>query len=83
MEPSQHHFSELFLQLGLPGDESSIRLFLTQYAPLAPDLALDEAPFWSSSQAVFLRESIAQDSDWAELVDQLSEALRAAPCRSR
>jgi hypothetical protein len=36
------------------------------------------------AQAAFLREALLQDADWAELADQLSNALRApesaAPC---
>jgi len=35
-----------------------------------------DAPFWSPAQARFLRESITADADWANVVDQLSVALR-------
>ncbi|MCW5637448.1 MAG: DUF2789 family protein, partial [Rubrivivax sp.] len=33
--------------------------------------------FWSPAQARFLREEVAEDADWAELVDQLNLMLRA------
>ena len=76
MESAIHPFSELFAQLGLPNDPASIRQFLTAHAPLANDIRLPDAPFWSPAQARFLNEALQQDSDWAELADQLSEALR-------
>jgi hypothetical protein len=76
MENTHHRFSELFAQLGLPNDPQGITQFLTRNAPLAGDFRLPDAPFWSPAQATFLREALLQDSDWAELADQLSEALR-------
>lgn len=78
MDMSLHRFTELFAQLGLSSDEASIRGFIKAHAPLAPDLALAEAPFWSASQAAFLREEIGRDAEWAEVVDRLSLALRGA-----
>jgi hypothetical protein len=76
MENTHHRFSELFAQLGLPNDPQGITQFLTRNAPLAGDVRLPDAPFWSPAQATFLREALLQDSDWAGLADQLSEALR-------
>lgn len=76
MEPAIHRFSELFAQLGLPNDPAAIRQFLIDHAPLPNGIRLPDAPFWSPSQALFLKEALLQDSDWAELADQLSEALR-------
>ena len=70
------HFSDLFAQLGLPNDDLAIQHFLASHAPLSSDLRLPEAPFWTPAQADFLREAILQDSDWVEMVDQLSVALR-------
>ena len=78
MDKPIHHFSELFAQLGLPADEQDIRQFIATHSPLAADVALPDAPFWMPAQAAFLREALLQDSDWAELVDQLSEALRGS-----
>jgi len=74
-----HHFSDLFAQLGLPCDEAGIRQFLATHTPLAADVRLPEAGFWTPAQAAFLHEAMQQDADWVELVDQLSGALRAAP----
>ena len=71
-----HHFSDLFAQLGLPNDDLAIQHFLASHAPLSPDFRLPEAPFWTPAQADFLREAILQDSDWVEMVDQLSVALQ-------
>jgi hypothetical protein len=78
MDKSNHLFSDLFAQLGLPADEPSIRQFLVAHTPLAADIDLPDAPFWTESQAAFLREEILEDADWAELVDQLNLALRQA-----
>lgn len=82
MDMSLHRFTDLFAQLGLASDEASIRGFIAAHAPLAPDLALAEAPFWSASQAAFLREEIGRDAEWAEVVDRLSLALRGASHRA-
>ena len=82
MDMSLHRFTELFAQLGLASDEASIRGFIATHAPLAPGLALAEAPFWSASQAAFLREEIGRDAEWAEVIDRLSLALRGASHRA-
>ena len=37
---------------------------------------LEDAFFWSESQAQFLRDDILDDADWAEVVDQLDVLLR-------
>lgn len=76
MENAHHHFNELFAQLGLPNDADGIRDFLTRHAPLAPEIRLSDAPFWSAAQAEMLCEQRCDDADWAELVDQLDASLR-------
>jgi len=76
MDTPIHPFSELFAQLGLPADERSIRQFIALHAPLRADIDLADAPFWTASQAAFLREEKLEDADWAEQVDQLNLALR-------
>ena len=76
MDQPIHFFSELFAQLGLPADEASIRQFIAAHSPLRSELDLADAPFWTDSQAAFLREEKLEDADWAELVDQLNLALR-------
>jgi hypothetical protein len=78
MNTPVHHFNDLFAQLGLPCEESGIRQFIAVHTPLAAEVKLPDAPFWTPAQASFLRESLLQDADWAELVDQLSNALRRA-----
>ncbi len=79
MNAPVHDFSELFAQLGLPNDDRSIAQFLATHASLAQGMRLPDAPFWTTSQATFLHESLSQDSDWAELVDQLGKALLEHP----
>ena len=76
MDQPIHPFSELFAQLGLPADEAAIRQFIATHSPLRSDLDLADAPFWTDSQAAFLKEETQGDADWAELVDQLNLALR-------
>lgn len=81
MEHPVHPFKELFEQLGLPAEAKAIDRFVATHTPLAPDIALADAPFWTPAQAVFLREEILEDADWAEVVDRLNAALRADPLR--
>lgn len=78
MEHPVPPFSELFAQLGLPSDEAGIRAFIVGHSPLPEHTALADAPFWTPAQAALLREELAEDADWAEVVDQLNLALRAA-----
>ena len=76
MELPVHKFRDLFRQLGLPDDSPAIESFIGAHRPLPPEVALADAPFWVPSQAQFLREEIADDADWAELVDSLDASLR-------
>jgi hypothetical protein len=77
MEFAIHRFHDLFVQLGLPNQPHEIHQFLAEHRPVAPDIELPNAPFWTPAQASFLREALEQDSNWSELADQLSEALRS------
>ena len=77
MQKSHHRFSELFAQLGLPSDPAGIQTFVSAHSPLADHVALADAPFWTAAQATLLREELLGDADWAEVVDQLNNALRA------
>ena len=77
MELPVHSLGNLFAQLGLPSDDAAIERFIATHAPLADTVPLDEAPFWTPSQAAFLRDEIREDADWAEIVDQLNLRLRA------
>lgn len=76
MDEPMHRFHQLFAQLGLPSDAAGIAGFLQANWPLPGDVALPDAPFWTASQAAFLREALLQDADWAQQVEQLSQALR-------
>ncbi len=78
MDTSAHNISSLFEQLGLAADEEAIRGFVRTHRPLAAAVSLDQAEFWSAAQAAFLREAIAEDSDWAEVVDELDAMLRSS-----
>jgi hypothetical protein len=77
MELPVHALKDLFAQLGLANDANAIAAFIKAHSPLPETVKLADAPFWTTSQAAFLREELAEDADWAELVDQLSAALRA------
>ena len=75
MEQSQHSFSELFRQLGLPADSAYIERFIAEHKPLAPEEKVSNAPFWNDAQRDFLRKALQDDADWAPMVDQLNVEL--------
>jgi hypothetical protein len=77
MEKPVHSLTTLFAQLGQPSDEASIAQFIESHRPLAGDVMLHEAAFWTPSQASFLCEAIRDDADWAEVADELNAELRA------
>lgn len=74
MDSLFHSFENLFLQLGLSTSPDAIERFIREHK-LPSDTPLAEAPFWSATQAAFIRESLSEDSDWAEVVDQLNAQL--------
>lgn len=76
MEVNKHGITELFDQLGLPSSDADIQAFISAHRPLSPEVRLSEAPFWSSTQAAFLRDGIKADADWAVVVDKLDASLR-------
>ena len=76
MEGPTHDLNALFQQLGLPSETEDLQAFVSKYSPLAETIELADAPFWSPSQATFLREQLNKDADWAEVVDQLNLLLR-------
>jgi hypothetical protein len=76
MDTSKHSLNTLFEQLGMPSDNASIEKFVAQHSPLPREIALQDAPFWSESQSHFLEEGLEDDSDWAELIDELDAMLR-------
>lgn len=74
MESSFHSLENLFLQLGLDNSNESIDAFV-QKNKLAQDEKLQDATFWTSAQSAFIQECLSEDSDWAEVVDQLNLML--------
>ncbi|MBM7061685.1 DUF2789 domain-containing protein [Pseudomonas sp. UL073] len=72
-----HSLANLFEQLGLRADPASIDAFIGSHR-LKPGQAIAEGEFWSPAQATFLRESLQDDSDWAEEVDELAVRLGAS-----
>ncbi len=75
MDTSKHDMNGLFNQLGLDSTRSGIYHFVKSHN-IEADVTIDEAPFWSSSQASFIADSIAEDGDWSEIIDQLDAMLR-------
>lgn len=75
MDKPVHTMNSLFDQLGLPSDNASIVNFITEHRPLPDTMRLSEAPFWSKSQAMFLREELQEDADWAMVIDELNAEL--------
>lgn len=76
MEPPVHRFGDLFRQLGLADRPAEIAAFLTRHRPLPAKMKLADAPFWSPAQSRFLREGIADNADWAQVVSELDASLR-------
>ena len=81
MELPNHVLKDLFDQLGLPSEKNEIERFVRTHRPLADDVKLADAPFWSPAQARFLREEINEDAEWAPIVDQLNVLVRAGCSR--
>lgn len=76
MEENLHSMTNLFNQLGLASEPADIEAFIEAHRPLANDLKLHEAPFWTASQAGLLREQVRDDADWVGIIDQLDSGLR-------
>ena len=72
-----HNMSSLFAQLGLPADEVSIDAFVDNHRPLGAEVALADALFWTPSQSALLAEGVAEDADWAPVIDQLNAMLHS------
>lgn len=78
MEGPAHNLKSLFAQLGLPSDDAGIARFIDTHGPLPESTLLPDAPFWSRSQAAFLREEILEDADWAPVIDELNVDLHGS-----
>jgi len=75
MELPVHDLTTLFEQLGLDSDPASIDAFIASHSPLADDVKVSEADFWSPAQKAFLKDEIMEDADWAPIVDELNVRL--------
>jgi hypothetical protein len=71
-----HSLRQLFAQLGLPDEPAEIDRFINRHRPLPGPVRLAEAPFWNTAQAQLLAAGVADDADWAEVVDTLDTLLR-------
>ena len=77
MDTSPHTLSTLFDQLGLPSDNKAIERFVNSHRQRKDLDPLDKAGFWNPGQANFIRQALSDDSDWAEVVDELSAQLHS------
>ncbi|GAA0856886.1 DUF2789 domain-containing protein [Aliiglaciecola litoralis] len=68
--------NDLFLQLGLDNDDESIDAFIESHKGIPSATRLEDASFWSDSQATFVRSALLEDAEWAELIDHLDSMLR-------
>lgn len=71
----QPTMSSLFEQLGLDSSDKGIEQFITAHKGLNQRERIEDAPFWTQSQARFLRTSFEEDADWVEVIDQLNVQL--------
>ena len=74
MQMSTYAMPQLFEQLGLKSSNLAIARFIKHHH-LPEDVALQSATFWNPAQLQFIKDSLRQDSDWTEVVDQLSVML--------
>lgn len=77
MEDLIPSMTRLFDQMGLGSEPQFIQSFIAAHKPLPDSVALADAPFWSASQAEFLRSEVAEDTDWAIVIERLNAALRS------
>ncbi|EXJ12767.1 MULTISPECIES: DUF2789 domain-containing protein [Nitrincola] len=76
MDTSKHTMKALFQQLGLPASDTEIQTFVRNHKLFSASVKLEDATFWTEAQASFLKDALMDDSDWAEIVDELNNLLR-------
>ena len=76
MDRSNHNMQGLFAQLGLDDTRSGIYHFVKSHKIKADDISIAEAEFWSPAQSSFISDSLEEDGDWSEIIDQLDAMLR-------
>ena len=74
MDTTPSDLSHLFEQLGLPSNDEDIEEFIGAHS-LAPNTCISDAEFWNDAQRAFIKEVMAQDNNWTELLDQLGVRL--------
>lgn len=79
MELIEKNLRSLFAQLGEANDDASIDCFIAKHVIMDGTTCLHDAPFWSASQASFLREALVLDAAWAPVVDELNTKLHRSP----
>jgi hypothetical protein len=75
MNSTNPTLNNLFEQLGLAADEGSIDEFIETHKGLSNELHIENAEFWTSAQASFIKNALTEDAEWAELIDQLNSRL--------
>ncbi len=75
MDVSKKTLGTLFDQLGLSNDAAAIEAFIQSHTLLNRAGPIWAEPFWSPSQASFLKEALENDADWSEIVDEMSNLL--------
>ena len=74
MHMPEYSLSSLFAQLGLDSSDKAIKQFIGQHK-LAPGMAIQDAPFWNRAQSSFLHESLKEDAEWCEIIDERNALL--------
>ncbi|RDV24459.1 DUF2789 domain-containing protein [Alteromonas aestuariivivens] len=73
MFTQQPTMQELFVQLGLDSSQDAIQAFIDKHKGMSGHI--EEAPFWTQAQAEFIKGALAEDAEWAEVIDQLNAEL--------
>lgn len=76
MDITTPNLNSLFAQLGLPNSDQAIADFIAQHK-MADNIHIANADFWNPSQRHFIKESLEEDAQWTEVIDQLDAQLRA------
>ncbi|OCQ18431.1 hypothetical protein A7985_23530 [Pseudoalteromonas luteoviolacea] len=75
MDTSYHSLKSLFSQLGLENSDEHISQFI-DCNKLQSHILIKDAPFWNEGQKNFIEESLNEDADWSEVIDELDALLR-------
>lgn len=67
--------SLLFSQLGLESSNLAIARFIKHHH-LPDGIPLEKADFWTPAQQQLIHQSLKEDADWSQAVDQLAALLR-------